>query len=55
MNEPAIIQTRIEKARLKLNQMEKLYGLADAKVIQQSMYLDELINEYMQLSLLQMK
>ncbi|WP_083180294.1 aspartyl-phosphate phosphatase Spo0E family protein [Paenibacillus yonginensis] len=55
MNEPEMIQHKIEKARLKLNQMEKIYGLGDAKVIQQSMYLDELINEYMQLFLVQVK
>ncbi|WP_223068548.1 aspartyl-phosphate phosphatase Spo0E family protein [Paenibacillus caui] len=55
MKEPETIQHRIEKARLKLNQMEKMYGLKDQKVIRQSMYLDELINQYMQRSLLQLK
>ncbi|WP_138495739.1 aspartyl-phosphate phosphatase Spo0E family protein [Paenibacillus pinistramenti] len=51
MNKPTIIQYRIEKARLRLNKMEKRYSLTDSKVIKLSMYLDELINEYMQLSL----
>ncbi|MGN7762877.1 aspartyl-phosphate phosphatase Spo0E family protein [Paenibacillus sp. 22594] len=40
------IQQRIETERRKLNEIEITYGLLHPKVIEQSMKLDELINEY---------
>ncbi|MBY3619468.1 aspartyl-phosphate phosphatase Spo0E family protein [Acinetobacter sp. CUI P1] len=47
MNNPEIIQKRIEGARAKLYLMERQHGgLLHPNVIRQSMRLDELINEY---------
>lgn len=47
MSQLVTIKDNIEKARQKLHQLELQYeGLRHPKVLEQSMYLDELINKY---------
>lgn len=40
------IETKMEKARRELCQLEQIYGIGHSCVLQQSMVLDELINHY---------
>lgn len=46
MSQLVLIKDNIEKARQKLHQLELQYGLRHPVVLEQSMYLDELINKY---------
>ena len=40
------VENRINKAKEKLNKLVEVYGLADKKVMEQSIKLDKLISEY---------
>nr|WP_154892023.1 aspartyl-phosphate phosphatase Spo0E family protein [Paenibacillus xylanexedens] len=46
MSEPMQIKDRIERDRQKLRRLAENHGMQDNKVLEQSMVLDELINEY---------
>ncbi|MGM1019366.1 MAG: Spo0E family sporulation regulatory protein-aspartic acid phosphatase [Bacillota bacterium] len=46
MKKQEILRYRLEKNRQKLYDLQKEYGLDDARVLKQSMLLDELINQY---------
>ena len=46
MGEPMQIKDRIERDRQKLRRLAENHGMQDNKVLEQSMVLDELINEY---------
>ncbi|GEM_PF-1005313 len=46
MSEPKQIKDKIERNRHELSRLAENHGMQDNKVLQQSMLLDELINEY---------
>lgn len=46
MREPKQIRDQIERNRHELSRLAENHGMQDYKVLQQSMVLDELINEY---------
>ncbi|KOY17249.1 aspartyl-phosphate phosphatase Spo0E family protein [Paenibacillus xylanivorans] len=46
MREPKQIRDQIEQNRHELSRLAQNHGMQDYKVLQQSMVLDELINEY---------
>ncbi len=46
VSEPLQIKDRIERDRQKLRRLAENHGMQDNKVLEQSMVLDELINEY---------
>ncbi|GGH63566.1 aspartyl-phosphate phosphatase Spo0E family protein [Paenibacillus silvae] len=46
MSEPMQIKDRIERNRQELRRLAENHGMQDNKVLEQSMVLDELINEY---------
>ncbi|MGG1616432.1 aspartyl-phosphate phosphatase Spo0E family protein [Paenibacillus sp. NRS-1782] len=46
MKKQEILRYRLEKNRQKLYDLQKEHGLDDARVLKQSMLLDELINQY---------
>ncbi|MCZ1263734.1 MULTISPECIES: aspartyl-phosphate phosphatase Spo0E family protein [Paenibacillus] len=46
MREPKQIRDQIEQNRHELSRLAEYHGMQDYKVLQQSMVLDELINEY---------
>jgi hypothetical protein len=46
MKKQESLRQRLEKARQKLYDLQTKYGLGHARVLKQSMVLDELINQY---------
>ncbi|PIH56458.1 aspartyl-phosphate phosphatase Spo0E family protein [Paenibacillus sp. LK1] len=46
VREPKQIRDQIEQNRHELSRLAEYHGMQDYKVLQQSMVLDELINEY---------
>lgn len=46
MRELSILKDRIEQGRQELSRLVDQYGIPNVKVLEQSMALDELINEY---------
>ncbi|WP_440115577.1 aspartyl-phosphate phosphatase Spo0E family protein [Paenibacillus sp. QZ-Y1] len=46
MRKPRILKDQIEQGRQELSRLVGNHGMHDDKVLQQSMILDELINEY---------
>lgn len=46
VSEPVQITDKIERNRHELSRLAENHGMQDNKVLQQSMLLDELINEY---------
>ncbi|WP_431090010.1 Spo0E family sporulation regulatory protein-aspartic acid phosphatase [Paenibacillus sp. 8b26] len=46
MKKQEILRHSLEKNRQKLYDLQKKYGFDDARVLKQSMILDELINQY---------
>lgn len=46
VSEPVQITDKIERNRQELSRLAENHGMQDNKVLQQSMLLDELINEY---------
>ncbi|MBY0118734.1 aspartyl-phosphate phosphatase Spo0E family protein [Paenibacillus xylanexedens] len=46
MRERSILKDQIEQGRQELSRLVDQYGIPNVKVLEQSMALDELINEY---------
>lgn len=46
MRELSILKDQIEQGRQELSRLVDQYGIPNVKVLEQSMVLDELINEY---------
>jgi hypothetical protein len=46
MKKQEALRQRLEKAREKFYDLQKKHGFGDARVLRQSMLLDELINQY---------
>ncbi|MDN4602540.1 MULTISPECIES: aspartyl-phosphate phosphatase Spo0E family protein [Paenibacillus] len=46
MREQSILKDQIEQGRQELSRLVDQYGIPNVKVLEQSMALDELINEY---------
>ncbi|AOK90438.1 aspartyl-phosphate phosphatase Spo0E family protein [Paenibacillus polymyxa] len=46
MNPDETLNQQLEDARQRLHELYGLYGFGHARVLEQSMFLDELINQY---------
>ncbi|ETT42267.1 aspartyl-phosphate phosphatase Spo0E family protein [Paenibacillus sp. FSL H7-689] len=51
MRERSILKDQIEQGRQELSRLVDQYGIPNVKVLEQSMALDELINEYNRVTL----
>ncbi|PZT52269.1 aspartyl-phosphate phosphatase Spo0E family protein [Paenibacillus silvae] len=51
MRELSILKDQIEQGRQELSRLVDQYGIPNVKVLEQSMALDELINEYNRVNL----
>ncbi|MEO2210855.1 aspartyl-phosphate phosphatase Spo0E family protein [Paenibacillus amylolyticus] len=51
MRELSILKDQIEQGRQELSRLVDQYGIPNVKVLEQSMALDELINEYNRVTL----
>lgn len=51
MRERSILKEQIEQGRQELSRLVEQYGIPNVKVLEQSMALDELINEYNRVTL----
>ncbi|CCC86382.1 hypothetical protein PPM_p0232 (plasmid) [Paenibacillus polymyxa M1] len=55
MDSAIVLDQELEDARKRLYELTELYGLSHACVLEQSMFLDELINEHNRISQLKKK